>query len=98
MTNYYKYPTVVKSDIKNWINENLDVGEYGLLLSNSDESFTDDVRDELFNSDSVTGNESGSYTFNQFKAEENLVGNWDLLKDARNELCPGYDILSKGPE
>ncbi len=36
----------------------------------------------LFNEDSITGNGSSSYTFNTYKAECNLVGNWSLLKEA----------------
>lgn len=60
----------------------------------------DDVRDDLFLDDSVTGNGSGSYTFSTAKAAENVAGiMWDdevveLFRDM------GYDGIptEKGPE
>lgn len=44
--------------------------------------------DELWIEDSVTGNGSGSYTFNSYKAEEMLCHNRDLLGEALAEF--GY--------
>lgn len=44
--------------------------------------------DELWIEDSVTGNGSGSYTFNSYKAEEMLCHNRDLLGEALEEF--GY--------
>lgn len=63
--------------------------------------FTSEERlnDELWAEDSVTGNGSGSYTFDRWMAEENLNHNWDLLEDALCEF--GYDdvnIVEKGAE
>lgn len=57
-------------------------------------------RDEAFLSDSVTGNASGSYTFNTYQAEENLK---DLIfSDELLEMFTeyGYDRipLEKGAE
>lgn len=52
----------------------------------------------LFNEDSVTGNGSGSYTFNTVKAERNLVGNWELLRAAITELDPSFNVLNRGAE
>ena len=46
--------------------------------------------DELMLYDSVTGNASGSYYFNTWKAEEALCHNWDLLAEACEEF--GQDI------
>lgn len=56
--------------------------------------------DELmWTDDNITGNASGSYTFNTYKAEEYLTHNLDLLKEALEMF--GYtniDILEKGAE
>lgn len=49
--------------------------------------------DEMFISDSVTGNASGTYTFNAWVAEENLCHNLDLLKEACEEFGSSCDIL-----
>ena len=46
------------------------------------EELETELNDELWNSDSVTGNASGSYTFNSYKAAEYVVDNTDILQDA----------------
>ena len=48
------------------------------------------ANNSLWVDDSVTGNGSGSYTFNTWKAEENLCHNMDELEEACNEF--GQDI------
>lgn len=62
----------------------------------------DQLYDEMWVSDRVTGNASGSYTFNTYKAEEYLCHNWDLLVEAIKEfgLDGKYDesALEKGAE
>lgn len=57
------------------------------------------LNDELWTEDSVTGNGSGSYTFNTYIAEEYLCHNHGLLEEACNEF--GQDIgqaLKEGAE
>ena len=93
----YSYPSHVKQDIKEFIEKRLDSGTFGLLVQ-GDEDTIEDVEDLLFTQDEITGNGSGSYTFNTLKAEENLTGNWDLLKEAKEELDPQVDIIDKGAE
>lgn len=93
----YSYPQHVKEDIKEFIEKRLDSGTFGLLVQ-GDEDTIQDVEDLLFTQDEITGNGSGSYTFNTLKAEENLTGNWDLLKEAKEELDPQVDIIDKGAE
>lgn len=48
------------------------------------------ANDELWTNDGVTGNGSGSYFFNTWKAEEALCHNLDLLAGACEEF--GQDI------
>lgn len=93
----YSYPSHVKNDIKEFIEKRLDSGNFGLLIQ-GDEDTIQDVEDLMFDQDEITGNGSGSYTFNTWKAEQNLTGNWDLLCEAKEELDPQVDIISKGPE
>lgn len=57
----------------------------------------DSLNDLLYDEDSVTGNGSGSYTFNTVQAEQNLVGNWDLLKACTGN-DPDFNLLKEGPE
>lgn len=93
----YSYPSHVKQDIKTFIEKRLDSGTFGMLVQ-GDEDTIEDVKDLMFDQDDVTGNGSGSYTFNTFKAEQNLMGNWDLLREAKEELQPNVDLIEKGPE
>lgn len=79
----YDYYSAVKEDVKNVV-----VNEYNYIeeLKNDREEFEQRLYDELWVNDSVTGNASGSYTFNAWQAEENICRNMDLLKEACNEF------------
>lgn len=80
----YDYYKNVREDIKQRLNEWLDfnrINDY----SDIDEVISA-VYDDFFNSDSITGNGSGSYTFSSWAAEENLCHNMDLLKEALDEF------------
>ena len=70
----YDYLEAVKEDVKNYIEEN----DIKVTSENRDE-LEEQLNDDLFCDDSVTGNASGSYTFNTWQAEENLCHNLDLL-------------------
>lgn len=63
------------------------------------DDYAEKLNEELWIDDAVTGNASGSYFCNAYKAEEALAGNWDLAAEALEEL--GYrDInpFEKGAE
>ena len=87
----YDYYEMVKEDIRNYIKENYEMEEI------KDLEF-DDLYDDLFIEDSVTGNASGSYTFSTWKAEENLCHNMELLGEALNEFGCDNSYLEKGAE
>lgn len=87
----YDYYEMVKEDIRNYIKENYEVEEI------KDLEF-DDLYDDLFIEDSVTGNASGSYYCNTWKAEEALCHNMELLREALNEFCCDGSYLEKGAE
>lgn len=101
----YDYFEAVKEDVKQWINDHDDwqadfADESGKWLREDNrEDIEQDLNDRLFIEDSVTGNASGSYTFNTWQAEENLCHNLDLLGEALTEFCcePNY-ITEKGAE
>lgn len=79
----YNYLEAIKSDIKEYINESIDLKDY----EDKDE-LEQQLNDDLWAEDSVTGNASGSYTFNSYKAKENLEGNEDLVR----EMCREFAI------
>ena len=84
----YDYRSVVKSDVIDYI-QNHDI----VVTSSNKDELQGSLYDELFIDDSVTGNGSGSYTFNAWQAEENLCHNMDLLKEALDEFGSDYSIL-----
>lgn len=90
----YDYRKQVKSDIEDYINDQVDMSNYS-----SRDEMEQDLNDKLFNEDSVTGNASGSYTCNAWKAEEYLCHNLDLLQEACDSFGDdGFDILKWGAE
>lgn len=89
----YDYLEAVKEDVKNYIEEN------GIkVTSENRDELEEQLNDDLFCDDSVTGNGSGSYTFNAWRAEEYLCHNLDLLAEACEELGSSMDILKDGAE
>lgn len=92
---YYKE---MEADILEYINEEYTTEALKERLADRDE-FYEKLFDDLWVTDSVTGNASGSYTFSTWKAEENLCHNLDLLGDAVGEF--GWDFpkaLERGAE
>jgi hypothetical protein len=92
----YDYEESVRKDIEDYIKDNYETEELKEKLDDSD--FEDELYDDMFVSDSVTGKGSGSYFFNRWKAEEALCHNMDLLEEALKEFGCGIDYLEKGPE
>lgn len=76
----YNYREEMKKDIIAWFNDNPDQKK-----ENYDTNY-----DTLWIEDSVTGNASGSYTFNRQQAKEYVIDNFDELCDAMME----FDCLS----
>lgn len=54
---------------------------------NIEETTEEELYDTLWLEDSVTGNASGSYTFNSYKAKEYVMDNIGLLQDVVAEFC-----------
>lgn len=89
----YDYRENVKNDIKNYIRDN------GIRWNeDSRKEVEERLNDDLWTVDSVTGNGSGSYTFNTWEAEEYLCHNIDLLQEARGEFGDERDPLEQGAE
>lgn len=62
-------------------------GEGITVTSENREEVEEELNDKLWVEDSVTGNASGSYTFNSYQAMKNVVDNMDLLKETISEFC-----------
>lgn len=63
------------------------------------DDYAEKLNDALFIDDSVTGNASGSFFCNAYKAEEALAGSWDLAAEALEEFgCNDVNAFEKGAE
>lgn len=82
----YDYYEAVKEDVKNYIDNEITLSDY-----NDKDELCQYLKDTLWTEDSVTGNASGSYTFNRYEAEENLCHNWDILEEIAEDW--GEDSL-----
>ena len=93
-TEKYNYLEAVTEDVKSYI-EGINLADFA-----DREELEEYLNDTLWDDDSVTGNASGSYYCNAWKAEEALCHNWDLLREAleafggEKELNP----MDKGAE
>lgn len=91
----YNYLEAVTNDAKQAILENMNDWDF-----TDREELEEAANDNLWVDDNVTGNASGSYYCNAWKAEEALCHNWDLLTDAVTEFegDTSFGILSRGVE
>ena len=83
----YNYLEELKSDVRNYIKE---VASDYMDCEDIDE-LRENLYDNLWDEDSVTGNGSGSYTFNREEAKKYVADNLDLMVDAYKE----FDSIEK---
>ena len=94
-TTKYNYLEAVTTDVLDYIREEIYLNEW---KGRADE-LAEQLNDALWICDSVTGNASGSYTFNRYRAEEYLCHNWAELAEALEEFgCSSINPFDKGAE
>ena len=92
----HDYENEIKNDLADWLRE---CAEYDKMTADAFEEAREKLEGEAWTADSVTGNGSGSYYCNTWKAEEAICHNLDLLAEAFREFGDtGADILEKGAE
>lgn len=90
----YNYLETVTEDVREYVKNEIDFKNFEDI-----DELAEKLNDDLFTCDSVTGNASGSYTFNTYQAEENLCHNVDLLKEACDEFGSDMgELVEKGAE
>ena len=89
----YNYLEAVTADVLDYINEN------NITVTNETrDEVEQQLNDDLWACDSVTGNASGSYTFNRWTAETYICHNLDLLAEAVEKFGGNMDVLKDGAE
>lgn len=91
----YDYREAMTEDVKEWIKENIDLTEW----TEDREGLEQQLNDDLWTEDSITGNASGFYYCNSYNAEESIAHNWDLLNEALDEFGQNnINVIEKGAE
>lgn len=80
-TTTYNYLEAMKQDVKEYIEENINATDYEIK-----EDLEEYLNYTLWTEDSVTGNASGSYTFNRATAKKYVDENKDLVNDMMEEF------------
>lgn len=89
----YNYLEAMKEDIKEYIENDSELSIDDLIYNRSD--LEEKLNEDLWVYDGVTGNASGSYTFNSYKAKEYVLDNMDLLEEMCNEFCIDAETIGK---
>ena len=77
----YNYLENMVEDVKEYIKNEIDFSEYEDM-----DELRESLNDDLWTEDSVTGNASGSYTFDRATAKEYVDENKDLVNDMMEEF------------
>ena len=85
----YNYMDAMVDDIKDYINDEVELSDYSDL-----DDLREKLDEDLWVNDSVTGNASGSYTFDRWKARDYVVDNMDLVAEMADEF--GVDNATLG--
>ena len=94
----YDYEAAVREDVKQAIEDNYTEDEIIQHLAEDRDEWEDNLYGDLWVDDAVTGNASGSYTYDAQEAAKNLFRNFDLLSEAMEEFGSSVADLSKGEE
>ena len=97
----YNYLESVKDDVKTWLEDNPE--QFEEVKDNNEidgvidwDGVKDDLNEILWNEDSITGNGSGSYTFNRKQARDYVLDDGlQYLEDLVDEGWLTYESIGK---
>lgn len=78
----YDYLEQVTADVRDYVEQEIDLTEW----AGDRDGLEEKLNDDLWTGDSVTGNGSGSYTFNRVQAQIYVLDGMDELQEAVNEF------------
>lgn len=78
----YDYLEQVTADVRDYVEQEIDLTEW----AGNRDGLEEKLNNDLWTCDSVTGNGSGSYTFNRVQAQIYVLDGMDELQEAVNEF------------
>lgn len=90
----YNYKEEMKKDIIAEIEDTYSKEQIAERMEDRD-SFAEELNDDLWIADNVTGNGSGSYTFNRYTAKEYVTDNMELCIEALREFCVEAETIAE---
>ena len=87
----YGYHYEMRQDVRNAIEEGYNLDEWRGRRDELEEKLNDD----LWIDDGVTGNASGSYYCNRYKAMQAVTDNMELLQEALDEFGADYNDIGR---
>ena len=85
MTENKTYLEQVRADVAQYMEDN--EGYFDMSNYRDADDFQESIYESMWTADSVTGNGSGSYTFNRAEAKEHVLADMDTVKEALSEFC-----------
>lgn len=90
----YSYLTATTENVVEYIRDQLDYIRDDVDTSDRD-ALAEFLNDELWVDDGVTGNASGSYTFNRARAREYVLADFETVAEALREFCVEADEIGR---
>lgn len=87
----YDYLENVTADVRDYVEQEVDLSEW----AGDRDGLEAKLNDDLWTCDSVTGNGSGSYTFNRVQAQIYVLDGMDELQEAVNEFGIDSETIGK---
>lgn len=87
----YDYLEQVTADVRDYVEQEIDLTEW----AGDRDGLEEKLNDDLWTCDSVTGNGSGSYTFNRVQAQIYVLDGMDELQEAVNEFGIDSETIGK---
>lgn len=94
----YSYIEHVTADALEAIRDRYSDDEIRARIDDDRAEFAEQLNDDLWTDDGVTGNASGSYTFCSARAREYVLGDPESVIEAAREFCAGMsaaELMSK---
>lgn len=92
----YNYYDAMKNDIYNVLLDDFCyyLGEYTADNFDDLNAIAEKLNDDFWTNDAITGNASGSYTFNSYIARDYVTENDDLCREALEEFCTDAETIA----